>query len=146
MLQMLYKLMLIASLLLTLLLRKSESLQFPTTRRTFFIKATYTSVIASAACCDGKMANAAIDVSRLKVEQSTNTPGRAPNQPQSGPLAGTSLGFQVGGGPRPENEVRKIDEERYAAVRKATGQGPLFLDGLQREQPDETKSETNQMR
>ena len=150
---MLYKLLLIASLLLLLLLRNSESLQFPTSsRRTFFIKAAAaTSVIATtAACCE--VANAAIDVSGLRTEQQqpTGTPGRAPNQPQSGPLAGTKLGFQVGGGPRPEEEVRKIDEPRYAAVRKAQGLGPLFLEGVpieqQQSEKEKAKSETNWMK
>jgi hypothetical protein len=150
---MLCKLLLIASLLLFLLLRNSESLQFPTSsRRTFFIKAaaaaTSTSVIATTA------ANAAIDVSALRAEQQQPTanvaPGRAPNQPRSGPLASTKLGFQVGGGPRPEEEVRKIDEPRYAAARKAQGLGPLFLEGVpieqQQQQSDEAKTETNWMR
>jgi hypothetical protein len=139
-----HKLLLDASLLLLLLLilvpRNSDSLQFPnsdSSRRTFFVKAA----TAACFCCTGgvEVANAAIDVSGLKVEQSsstitTTTPGRAPNQPSSGPLAGTSLGFQVGGGPRPEDEVRKIDEPRYAAVRKSQGKGPLFLDGVPIEQ------------
>jgi hypothetical protein len=141
MMHVLYKLLLIASLLLLLLLRNSESLQFPTSsRRAFFIKAaaaTSTSVIATtAACCE--VANAAIDVSGLRTEQPTVTPGRAPSQPASGPLAGTKLGFQVGGGPRPEEEVRKIDEPRYAAARKAQGFGPLFLEGV----PIEPRTET----
>ena len=153
MLHILNKLLLIASLLLFLLLRNSESLQlFPTstststattstTRRTFFIKAaaaTSTSVIATTAAYH-EVANAAIDVSSLRTEQSQTTvtpgpPGRAPSQPGSGPFAGTKLGFQVGGGPRPEEEVRKIDEPRYAAVRKAQGLGPLFLEGVPIEQ------------
>jgi hypothetical protein len=147
MLHILYKLLLIASLLLLLLLRNSESLQFPTSsRRTFFIKAaaaaaTSTSVIATtltAASYDCEVANAAIDVSGLRAEQqqkqATVTPGRAPNQPKSGPLAGTKLGFQVDNGPRSEEQVRKIDEPRYAAVRKAQGLGPLFLEGVPIEQ------------
>jgi hypothetical protein len=150
---MLFKLLLIASLLLILLLRNSESLQFPS-RRTFFINAvTSTSVIATAAWCGDEVANAAIDVSGLRAESTTSssvpnqTPGRAPNQPASGPLAGTKLGFQVGGGPRPESEVRKIDEPRYAAVRKAQGKGPLFLDGVAEEQqPDKANTETKWMR
>jgi hypothetical protein len=149
MLHILYKLLLISSLLLLLLLRNSESLQFPTSsRRTFFIKAaaaaaTSTSVIATtltAASYDCEVANAAIDVSGLRAEQQqkqatvTVTPGRAPNQPKSGPLAGTKLGFQVDNGPRSEEQVRKIDEPRYAAVRKAQGLGPLFLEGVPIEQ------------
>jgi hypothetical protein len=145
---MLYTQLLIASLLLLLLLRNSESLQFPTSsRRNFFIKAaaaTSTSVIATtSACCE--VANAAIDVSGLtRAEQPTVTP----NQPRSGPLAGTKLGFQVGGGPRPEEEVRKIDEPRYAAARKAQGLGPLFLEGvpIEQQQSDKAKTETNWMR
>jgi hypothetical protein len=147
---MLYKPLLIASLLLILLPRNS-SLQFPS-RRTFFLKAvTSTSVIATAACWGtrNEVANAAIDVSGLRAESTPTTPGRAPSQPSSGPLAGTSLGFQVGGGPRPESEVRQIDEPRYAAVRKAQGKGPLFLEGLPREkqQPDGAKTvETKWMR
>jgi hypothetical protein len=149
---MLCKLLFSTSLLLLLLLRNSESLQFPTSsRRTFFIKvaaATSTCGIATAACCE--VANAAIDVSGLRAEQPTVTPGRAPSQPKSGPLAGTKLGFQVGGGPRPEEEVRKIDEPRYAAARKAQGLGPLFLEGVPIEQQqsdkDKAKTETNWMR
>lgn len=130
MLHMLSKLLLIASQLLILLPRNSESLQF-SSRRTFFTRAaTASAVIATTAFCGNEAANAAIDVSGLR-EESTNTQtGRAPNQPSSGPLAGTSLGFQVAGGPRPESEVRMIDESRYAAVRKAQGKGPLFLDGV----------------
>jgi hypothetical protein len=155
MLHMLYKLLHIPSLLLILLLRNSESLQFPSTRRTFFIKAvTSTSVIATAAWCGDEVANAAIDVSGLRAESTSTpgsapnqTPGRAPNQPASGPLAGTKLGFQVAGGPRPESEVRKIDEPRYAAVRKAQGKGPLFLDGVAEEQQlDKANTETKWMR
>jgi hypothetical protein len=144
MLHLLYKTMLVASLLFILLPRNSESLQC-SSRRTFFKKAAATtSVIATAACCGNEAASAAIDVSGLKIEsESTNTqttPGRAPNQPPSGPLAGSSLGFQVAGGPRPENEVRQIDEARYAAVRKAQGKGPLFLEGvpLEGESPDKS--------
>mmetsp|Transcript_33827 Transcript_33827/g.60841 ORF Transcript_33827/g.60841 Transcript_33827/m.60841 type:complete len:137 (+) Transcript_33827:2-412(+) len=132
--------MLIASLLLLVLPRNSESLQFiPTTsRRTFFIKAAAaTSIATTAACCE--VANAAIDVSGLRTEQPTVPPGRPPNQPSSGPLAGTKLGFQVGGGPRPEEEVRKIDEPRYAAARKAQGLGPLFLEGVPIEQQQSDK-------
>jgi hypothetical protein len=131
-------------LLIILLPRNSDSLQFPSSRRNFFIKTATAATAASCFCCTGggvEVANAAIDVSGLKVEQSssstittTTTPGRAPNQPSSGPLAGTSLGFQVGGGPRSEDEVRKIDEPRYAAVRKSQGKGPLFLDGVPIEQ------------
>ena len=143
--KLMHKLLLDASLLLLLLLilvpRNSDSLQFPSSnssRRNFFIKATTATTAACIWCTGGvEVANAAIDVSGLKVEQSssstittTTTPGRAPNQPASGPLAGTKLGFQVGGGPRPEEEVRKIDEPRYAAARKAQGKGPLFLDGV----------------
>ena len=139
-------------LLFILLLRNSESLQFPS-RRTFFIKAVAsTSVIATAACGLEEVANAAIDVSGLTTaaESTTtpSTPGRPPNQPASGPLAGTKLGFQVGGGPRPESEVRKIDEPRYAAVRKAQGKGPLFLEGVPQEeqQPNKANTETKWMR
>jgi len=145
--KLMHKLLLDASLLLLLLLilvpRNSDSLQFPSSnssRRNFFIKATTATTAACIWCTGGvEDANAAIDVSGLKVEQSssstittttTTTPGRAPNQPASGPLAGTKLGFQVGGGPRPEEEVRKIDEPRYAAARKAQGKGPFFLEGV----------------
>ena len=142
--KLMHKLLLDASLLLLLLLilvpRNSDSLQFPSSnssRRNFFIKATTATTAACIWCTGGvEVANAAIDVSGLKVEQSssstitTATPGRAPNQPASGPLAGTKLGFQVGGGPRPEEEVRKIDEPRYAAARKAQGKGPFFLEGV----------------
>ena len=92
-------------------------------------------MIATAACSEA--ANAAIDVSGLKVEKPAVTPGRPPNAPPSGPLAGTPLGYKVGGGPRSEEEVRKIDEPRYAAVRKAQGLPPLFLDGVPIEKPNQ---------
>eukprot|EP00979_Chaetoceros_neogracilis_P015499 scaffold6029_cov258-Chaetoceros_neogracile.AAC.1 len=132
MLLMTFKLSLIASLLLILLPRNSESLLFQfqsQSRRAFFIKAaaTMTTMTAGAG-----VAKATIDVSGLKVLVD-ETPGRAaPNQPSSGPLAGTNLGFKVGGGPRPESEVRKIDEARY----EAAGKGPSFLVGVPREQPE----------
>ena len=129
MVQMTYKLPLITSLLMILLPGKSDSLLFQCqSRRAFFIKAATTVTTATAGA---GMANA-IDVSGLKVLDE-ETPGRAaPNQPPSGPLAGTSLGFKVGGGPRPESEVRKIDESRY----EAAGKGPAFLVGVPREQPE----------
>ena len=121
---------------LLLLLRSAESLQPRSSRRSFFkaaaATATSTSVIATAAGWR-EVANAAIDVSSLPVEKPppvSATPGRAPNQPASGPLAGTKLGFQVGGGPRSEEEVRAIDAPRYEAVRKAQGLGPKFLEGV----------------
>jgi hypothetical protein len=141
----------IASLLLILLLSisNSASLQFnfhPTTssstttrssRRAFFVKAAAT---LTAATTTVTAAEAAIDVSGLRVVapegQPALAPGRAPNQPPSGPLAGTSLGFQVGGGPRPESEVRKIDEARY----QAAGKGPSFLVGVPREDVDKLKT------
>uniref|UniRef100_A0A7S4K128 Uncharacterized protein n=1 Tax=Odontella aurita TaxID=265563 RepID=A0A7S4K128_9STRA len=157
-----YKLrLLIASMTVLLLFpRNTESLQCSTGRRTFFIKAaaaaaaTSTCAIATTAACCTEAANAAIDVSGLRVVEQqqrpppTVAPGRPPNQPPSGPLAGTKLGFQVGGGPRPEEEVRKIDEPRYAAVRKAQGLGPLWLEGVPIEQPqtDKAKTETKWMR
>lgn len=134
--------LIITSLLLLLLLRNSESLQFPTSRRTFVAKAAAACAVAvaggGAGAGAGEVANAAIDVSGLRTEPPvlavTVTPGQAPTKrgtpPKSGPLAGTKLGFQVGGGPRSEEEVRQIDEPRYAAVRKAQGLGPLFLEGL----------------
>jgi len=67
-------------------------------------------------------------------------PGRAPNQPPSGPLANTPLGFKVGGGARPEEEVRKIDEARYRAARGPDAdKTPSFLDGVPREPLPETR-------
>ena len=77
--------------------------------------------------------SASIDVSSLAIEGAQ--PGRAPNQPASGLLAGTKLGFQVGGGPRPEEVVRKIDESRYkaATVPGRPNNNPAFLEGLPRE-------------
>ena len=103
--------LLLLLMMIILLPRNSASLQFPSSRRNLFIKSATAATAASCFCCTGggvEVANAAIDVSGLKVEQSssstiTTTPGRAPNQPSSGPLAGTSLGFQVGGGPRSED-------------------------------------------
>ena len=117
---------LIASLLV-LLARSSALHHVRGSSRRAFIRAT--STIATTAAC-GEVANAGIDVSSLKVEQPPVTPGKPPNAPPSGPLAGTPLGYKVGGGPRSEEEVRKIDEPRYAAVRKAQGLPPLFLDGV----------------
>lgn len=133
---MLTLLQLIASLLL---LRNSESLQFPTTtsrsRRAFFVEAA---AAATAVVATTEVANAAIDVSGLRAEGgqpvAASAQGQAPSNLKSGPLAGTKLGFQVGGGPRPEEEVRRIDEPRYAAARKAQGLGPLWLEGVPIEQ------------
>lgn len=127
------KLPFITALLLILLPTNSESLshQSPNTRRAFVIQvAAITTATTTAGGCS-KTANAAIDVSGLK-QAAAPTPGRAaPNGgPKSGLLAGTKLGYQVGGGPRSEEEVRAIDEPRYAAVRKAQGLGPKFLEGV----------------
>jgi len=136
-----FKLPLITVLLLIQLPTNSESLSFQfQNRRAFVIKVATTVTTATASA---KAANAAIDVSGLKVAPPVDqTPGRAaPNGPSSGILAGTKLGYQVGGGPRSEEEVRKIDEPRYAAVRKAQGLGPLFLEGVPIEGQQE-KSET----
>mmetsp|Transcript_20571 Transcript_20571/g.44790 ORF Transcript_20571/g.44790 Transcript_20571/m.44790 type:complete len:146 (-) Transcript_20571:94-531(-) len=132
---MLQPLLIIASLLL----RNSDSFQFQTSsRRAFFVKATTTAtvVVVGGSSATIEAANAAIDVSGLRVEgdQPVAARGQAPSNLKSGPLAGTKLGFQVGGGPRPEEEVRKIDEPRYAAVRKAQGLGPLWLEGVPIEQ------------
>jgi len=67
-------------------------------------------------------------------------PGRPPNAPPSGPLANTPLGYQVGGGPRPEAEVREIDKKRYeAAAGAAPEKSASFLDGLPREAPPGSK-------
>lgn len=135
-----YKVLLVASLLLVLFPRNSESLLFLLqSRRAFFTSVTTT---AAATCAGAGVANAGIDVSGLKEEATTTTPGRAPNQPPSGPLAGTPLGFQVAGGPRPESEVRKIDEARY----QAAGKGPSFLVGVPREQPSDGNEDTKWMR
>mmetsp|Transcript_2991 Transcript_2991/g.4870 ORF Transcript_2991/g.4870 Transcript_2991/m.4870 type:complete len:151 (-) Transcript_2991:230-682(-) len=101
--------------------------------RRAFVKAA--ALATTAAACVGVVGveNAAsIDVSGLSIEGAA--PGRAPNQPASGPLAGSKLGFQVGGGPRPEEEVRKIDEARYKAARGSNN--PAFLDGVPREPTD----------
>ena len=126
----------ITALLLALVARNTESLHIQSSsssssRRNFLPKAA--GIAAAAACGEVKVANAGIDVSGIKVEQPPKpavTPGRPPNAPKSGPLAGTALGFQVGGGPRSESEVREIDAPRYAAVRKAQGLPPLFLEGV----------------
>ena len=65
--------------------------------------------------------------------------GVPPQQLQSGVFAKSPLGFQVGGGPRPEEVVRAIDAPRYEAARKAQGLGPKFLEGIPIEQPSSTK-------
>mmetsp|Transcript_33857 Transcript_33857/g.40569 ORF Transcript_33857/g.40569 Transcript_33857/m.40569 type:complete len:144 (+) Transcript_33857:1-432(+) len=129
------ELLLIIFLLLVLLPRDSESLSFQfQNRRAFVIQLATTVATATAGT---ELANAAIDVSGLKVVVD-QTPGRAaPNQPPSGPLAGTSLGYKVGGGPRPESEVRQIDEARY----QAAGKGPSFLVGVPREPASEKNTE-----
>ena len=102
-------------LLLGLSVSTTESIQVQSSRRNFFAKAT--SALATAAV-GGEAANAGIDVSGIKVEQPPKppvTPGRPPNAPKSGPLAGTALGFQVGGGPRSEEVRRRVGSgtERY---------------------------------
>ena len=120
------------SLLFLLLMKRSESLQFPSNRRAFFKEmATKSTAVIATTAAGCQVANA-IDVSGLKVEKPAVdvTPGRPPNQPPSGPLSGTKFGYQVGGGPRSEEEVRAIDAPRYEAVRKAQGLGPKFLEGL----------------
>jgi hypothetical protein len=146
--KMMIKMLLLIASLLLLMLRNSESLQFPTSRRSrsrssssgrraFFIEAAAaTVVVVGGSIATGEAANASIDVSGLRVEggQPVAARGQPPSKLKSGPLAGTKLGFQVGGGPRPEEEVRRIDEPRYAAVRKAQGLGPLWLEGVQIEQ------------
>ena len=155
---MLKLLQLIVSLLvLVVLLRNSESLQFPTSsrsRRAFFVEATAAAtvvVVGVGGSCSAtiEVANAAIDVSGLKVEGgqpvAASARGQAPSNIKSGPLAGTKLGFQVGGGPRPEEEVRRIDEPRYAAVRKAQGLGPLWLEGVPIEQQQQQQQQQQEM-
>jgi len=129
-------------LLLVLLLviaRESESLQLQSnSRRNFFA----TAVKPVVAVAFAEASNAAIDVSGLTVESTSATgsgPGRGiePSQIRSGPLSKTKLGFQVGGGARPEEVVRAIDAPRYEAVRKAQGLGPAFLEGVPREEPND---------
>ena len=141
----------------------SPAIATPTTsRRSFFAKATTAitsgSFVVGFCGKDLSIANAAIDVSGLPLENdpspqsSSNTrPGGVnngggrgvpPSQLKSGPLANTKLGFQVGGGPRPEDVVRAIDEPRYEAARKAQGLGPLFLENM----PIETQPEQFQLK
>lgn len=132
--------------LLVLTARNAESLHV-SSRRDFFVKAaTSTTTIAFGGA---QLAHAAIDVSGLPVEQSpqSNARGVDPRQLKSGPLAGTKLGFQVGGGPRSEEVVRAIDQPRYEAVRKTQGLGPMFLDGVPREtQPEKIQADFDGMK
>jgi len=83
-----------------------------------------------------EIANAAINVSGLKVVLDQTRGRAAPNLPPSR-LAGTSVGYKVGGGLRPESEVRQIDEARY----QAAGTGPSFLVGVPREPESEKNTE-----
>mmetsp|Transcript_19490 Transcript_19490/g.40153 ORF Transcript_19490/g.40153 Transcript_19490/m.40153 type:complete len:157 (+) Transcript_19490:117-587(+) len=138
---------LVASLLLPLV-RNSESLRFRTSssrsRSDFFVEvAAATVVVVGGGSATIGAANAAIDVSGLRVEggRPVGARGQAPSNLKSGPLAGTKLGFRVGRGPRPEEEVRRIDEPRYAAVRKAQGLGPLWLEGVQIEQQQQQQQQ-----
>ena len=115
---------------LLLLVRGSESL---TLQRRGLFKAAVAAASVTAAGAQVSPARASeidwqalgVPVERLNQPE----PGRPPNPQASGPLANTPFGFQVGGGPRPEEEVRKIDEARY----RAAGRSPL--DGLPRAGP-----------
>ena len=115
---------------LLLLVRGSESL---TLQRRGLFKAAVAAASVTAAGAQVSPARASeidwqalgVPVERLNQPE----PGRPPNPQASGPLANTPFGFQVGGGPRPEEEVRKIDEARY----RAAGRSPL--DGVPRAGP-----------
>ena len=115
---------------LLLLVRGSESL---TLQRRGLFKAAVAAASVTAAGAQVSPARASeIDWQALGVPtESLNQPepGRPPNPQASGPLANSPFGFQVGGGPRPEEEVRKIDEARY----RAAGRSPL--DGVPRAGP-----------
>ena len=113
---------------LLLLVRGSESL---TLQRRALFKAAVAAASVTAAAAQVSPARASqIDWQQLGVPVERE-PGRAPNQPASGPLANSPFGFKVGGGPRPEEEVRKIDEARY----RAAGKAPSFFDGVPRAGP-----------
>ena len=116
---------------LLLLVRGSESL---TLQRRALFKAAVAAASVTAAAAQVSPARASqIDWQQLGVP-TEREPGRAPNQPASGPLANSPFGFKVGGGPRPEEEVRKIDEARYRAAR-GPDNPPSFLDGVPRAGP-----------
>ena len=113
---------------LLLLVRGSESL---TLQRRALFKAAVAAASVTAAVAQVSPARASqIDWQQLGVP-TEREPGRAPNQSASGPLANSPFGFKVRGGPRPEEEVRKIDEARY----RAAGKAPSFFDGVPRAGP-----------
>ena len=104
---------------------KSSQAHAPLTlpRRAFFQAATASA--AGLASSAHATASFLADAPELKPP-----PGKPPNAPPSGPLANTPLGYQVGGGPRPEAEVREIDRARYkAAAGAAPAKTASFLDG-----------------
>ena len=125
-----YAPMLIAACLLlaapTTAMKSSQTLP----RRAFFQAATASA--AGLASSAHATASFLADAPELKPP-----PGKPPNAPPSGPLANTPLGYQVGGGPRPEAEVREIDRARYkAAAGAAPAKTASFLDGVPLEAPD----------
>ena len=99
-------------------------------RRAFFLVATASVTAGRASGVANAVPAFLADAPELKPP-----PGRPPNAPPSGPLANTPLGYKVGGGPRPEAEVREIDKARYAKVapRVVPDKVPSFLDGVPRE-------------
>ena len=115
--------LLVAALLI--LVRGSESLTLQ--RRALFKAAVTAASVTTAGAANAVPAF----LEGVPIERE---PGRAPNQPASGPLANSPFGFKVGGGARPEEEVRKIDEGRYRAAR-GPEKGPSFLDGVPRAGP-----------
>ena len=130
---------------LLLLVRGSESL---TLQRRALFKAAVAAASVTAAVAQVSPARASeidwqalgVPVERLNQPE----PGRPPNPQASGPLANTPFGFQVGGGPRPEEEVRKIDEARYRAAGRSPldsvpRAGPSFLEDGATEPPPERR-------
>mmetsp|Transcript_16560 Transcript_16560/g.19087 ORF Transcript_16560/g.19087 Transcript_16560/m.19087 type:complete len:179 (+) Transcript_16560:34-570(+) len=138
-------------LLLLLLTQNSESLHpSPNTRRNFLAKTTAATI--AVAFLGTQQVAAAIDISGLPVEgggsrsnsqSNGGARGIPPTQLKSGPFANSPLGFQVGGGPRPEEVVRAIDAPRYDAARRAQGLGPKFLEGVPIEvaQPEQIQAD-----
>lgn len=103
-------------------------------QRRAFVQAATVSVTGLASGCHAT-AGFLEAAPELRSDIRQKSAGRPPNAKDvsSGPLANSPLGFQVGGGPRPEAEVREIDKKRYEAAAGAKAPATAdFLDGVPR--------------